>query len=120
MSYLMYISYILWGIIIGWLSGLLGLGGGVFAIPTLVYLFGLSETKAHGTTLAMMLPPIGLLAAYRYWQNDNVAIPIAIFGALGFFIGGYFGAGAALYISEESLKKVFGVFMVLMGIRMLI
>ncbi|MFZ2958302.1 MAG: sulfite exporter TauE/SafE family protein [Candidatus Ozemobacteraceae bacterium] len=116
---MMYAEYLIWGGAIGILSGILGLGGGIMIIPTLVMLFGLNQHQAQGTSLAMMVPPIGLLAAYRYWQDGNVIMPIAIFGAIGFFIGGYFGAGFAHAFSDLALSRTFGLFLIIVGCKML-
>ncbi|MBF0407161.1 MAG: sulfite exporter TauE/SafE family protein [Candidatus Riflebacteria bacterium] len=114
-----YIGYLIWGFSIGWMSGLMGLGGGVFVIPTLMFLFGMTQHQAQGTSVAMMLPPIGLLAALQYYKEGHVVIPVAIFGAIGFFIGGHFGAGTAVHLSDSVLRKIFGTIMVVMGIKML-
>lgn len=115
---MMYFLYSAWGASIGILSGILGIGGGVVMIPTMVYLFGLSQHQAQGTSIAMMVPPIGLLAAYKYHQNGNVVLPIAIFGALGFFLGGYFGASMANRLSDTTLRQAFGMILILLGIKM--
>jgi hypothetical protein len=115
-----YALYLLWGSLIGFFSGLVGIGGGVLIIPSLTMLFGLSQHQAQGTSLAMMVPPIGLLAAWRYWKGGNVIIPIALLGALGFFCGGYFGATAAHHFTEATLKRVFGILLIGLGIRMLV
>lgn len=115
-----YFIYVLWGGAIGVLSGLLGLGGGVVAIPTLVWLFKLDQHQAQGTTLAMMVPPIGLLAALRYHREGHVLLPIAICGALGFVAGGYFGAGFAEKIDAVTLGRVFGILLIAIGLRMVL
>ncbi len=115
-----YFLYWIWGGVIGFFSGILGIGGGVLIIPTLIYLFGLTQHQAQGTSVAMMVPPIGILAAYRYWQSDNVNLPIAILGAFGFLIGGYFGAGVAHYFPEIMLKRSFGAVLILIGLKMII
>jgi hypothetical protein len=115
---MIYFMYSVWGVGVGFLSGLLGIGGGIFIIPSLVYLFGLSQHQAQGTSLAMMVPPIGLAAAYRYYNDGNIVLPIAVLGALGFFFGGYFGAGIAHHFSELVLKRVFGTIMILLGIKL--
>ena len=114
-----YFIYAIWGTAIGFLSGIIGTGGGIFIIPTLIFLFGLSQHQAQGTSLAMMVPPIGFMAAYRYWQNGNVVMPIAVLGAIGFFFGGYLGAGIAHHFSPETLKRVFGILLVTVGCKML-
>ena len=79
---------ILLGLIAGTLSGIFGIGGGIIIIPGLIFLLGLTQHQAQGTTLAIMIPPIGLLAAWRYWQAGNVKIALAGFVCIGFFIGG--------------------------------
>jgi len=91
--------FVLLGVVIGALSGVLGLGGGILMVPILSF-WGLNQHQAQGTTLAMMVPPIGLLAAFRYWKEGNVMMPIAVFGAIGFFFGGYIGGDIAQRVSE--------------------
>ena len=83
---------ILFGLAAGVLSGLLGIGGGIFIIPALVFLLGFSQEMAQGTTLAMMVPPIGLLAAWAYYSKGYVDLKVAGLMCVGFFIGGFFGA----------------------------
>jgi uncharacterized membrane protein YfcA len=113
------IVFILIGLTAGVLSGLIGIGGGVLIIPILVFLLGFSQHMAEGTTLAAMVPPIGILAAYVYYQNGNVDLKAAGFIALGFVVGGLFGAKIAQQISHESLQKIFAVVLILVGIKML-
>jgi len=78
---------LLLGAIAGVLSGFLGIGGGVVIIPALIYIFGLTQHQAQGTTLALMVPPIGLLAAMSYYKTGNVKISMAAFICIGFFLG---------------------------------
>lgn len=106
---MMYLLGVLIGLTAGVLSGLLGIGGGIIIIPSLIYLFGLSQHVAQGTTLAVMIPPIGLLAAYVYYKNGYVNIPVAIIICISFFIGGFFGAKIAVGIKEALLRRIFGV-----------
>lgn len=114
-----YFVYALWGTIIGVFSGVIGIGGGILIVPTLVFLFGLTQHQAQGTSVAMMIPPIGLMAAIKYYNEGNVIIPIAVIGAAGFFFGGYFGAGLAHLFSDIALKRMFGSVLVLVGLKML-
>lgn len=113
-----YILYAVWGALIGILSGVMGIGGGIMIIPTSMLFFGLTQHQAQGTSVAMMIPPIGLLAAYKYYQNGNVVLPIALCGAIGFFFGGYFGADLANRLSDATLRQAFGVFLIAVGVRM--
>ena len=105
------------GLVGGILSGLLGLGGAIVIIPALVFLLGFSQQMAQGTTLAMMVLPVGALAAWQYYQQGFVDIKTALALAVTFFVGGYFGARFATYIPQEILKKVFAVVLVLIAIK---
>ena len=115
----MWIGYILLGLTAGTLSGLLGIGGGLILIPALVYIFGLTQHQAQGTTLAFMIPPIGLLAALKYYQDGNVKLNIAMFMCLGFFVGGLLGAMFVHKIPDLLLKRIFGVLLFLASLRMM-
>lgn len=111
--------FVLVGCAAGALSGLIGIGGGILIIPSLVFILGFSQHLAEGTTLAAMVPPIGILAAYVYYQNGGVDIKAAVLIATGFLVGGFFGAKLAQQISSESLQKIFAVVLILMGLKML-
>ena len=112
--------YIALGLLAGICSGFLGLGGGTIIIPVLVYVFGLTQHQAQGTTLALMVPPIGLLAALKYYYEGNVNIQIAIFVCLGFFIGGLLGAYLVTPVPDPVLKKVFGIFLIGVALKMIL
>ncbi|HDM37513.1 MAG TPA: sulfite exporter TauE/SafE family protein [Candidatus Omnitrophica bacterium] len=112
--------YLLLGLIAGVFSGFLGIGGGTIIIPALVYIFGLSQHQAQGTTLAIMVPPIGLLAALRYYYNGDVNISIAVFVAIGFLVGGLIGASFVKPIPDLILKKIFGIFLMLIAFKMIL
>jgi uncharacterized membrane protein YfcA len=94
---------------VGILGGLFGVGGAEMFIPLMVYGFGLSQHRAQGTSLALLLPPLGLLAALRYYKAGNVDFGLAGWLALGFFFGAPFGAIAANAFHPDVLRKVFGV-----------
>ena len=113
------IIFIILGLIAGVFSGLVGIGGATIIIPFLVLLFGLSQHTAQGTTLAAMVPPIGLLAAWTYYKAGFVDLKIAGLICIGFFIGGLFGAQLATQISGQILRKIFGVFLLLISLRMI-
>lgn len=115
----MIILYLILGLVTGVSGGLLGIGGATIVVPALVFLFGFSQHQAQGTILAAMIPPIGLLAAMRYYQAGHVNIQAAVLIAIGFFIGGYFGARLVEYVPELVLKKVFGVFLLIVAARMI-
>lgn len=112
--------YIALGLLAGTCSGFLGIGGGTIIIPVLVYVLGLTQHQAQGTTLALMVPPIGLLAALKYYYEGNVNIQIAVFICLGFFIGGLLGAYLVTPIPDQVLKKVFGLFLMGVAIKMIL
>ncbi len=111
--------YLLLGLIAGTFSGLIGIGGAIIIIPSLVLLFGLSQHTAQGTTLALMVPPIGLLAAWTYYKQGFVDFKIAGLICLGFFFGGLVGAKFATDIPEDILRKVFGVILLVSSLRMI-
>ncbi len=105
------------GLAAGVLSGLLGLGGAIVIIPALVMLRGFSQQMAQGTTLIMMVLPVGALAAWQYYQQGFVDIKTALVLAAMFFIGGYFGAKLATHIPQEIMKKSFAVVLVLIAVK---
>lgn len=111
--------YMLLGLAAGVLSGLIGIGGGIIIVPALVFLFGLSQHQAQGTTLALLVPPIGILAAWTYYSQGYVNLKIAGFVCLGFFFGGLLGAKVATGMSNEVLQKVFGVVLLLVALKMI-
>ena len=107
--------YIILGLTAGTLSGMFGIGGGTILIPGLVFLAGFTQHEAQGTTLAMMLLPIGLLAVLRYYQSGHIHFYAAAFICLGFLIGGLFGANIAIGLPNIVLKKGFGAFLMIIG-----
>ena len=111
--------FLLLGLAAGIFSGLIGIGGAIIIIPSLVLLFGLSQHTAQGTTLALMVPPIGLLAAWVYYRQGFVDLKIAGLICLGFFVGGLLGAKFATEIPDQLLRKVFGVVLLLASLKMM-
>lgn len=111
--------YILLGILAGGLSGLIGVGGGVIIVPALVFLFGMSQQSAQGTTLALLVPPIGILAAMQYYKQGYVDVRVAIFIIVGFLVGSIFGSKLAIILPTRILSKVFGVTMLVIALKML-
>ena len=113
------VLYLLVGLLGGVISGMLGIGGGIVMVPALAFLFGLSQHQAQGTTLALMVPPIGLLAAWTYYKAGFVDLRIAAFVCLGFFFGGLVGAKFVVELSEPILRKMFGVVLLIISLRMI-
>ena len=112
--------YLLLGLITGIFSGLIGIGGALIIIPCLVIFFDLSQHTAQGTTLALMVPPIGLLAALTYYRAGFVDLKIAALICAGFFFGGLIGARFATEIPDQLLRKIFGIVLLLASIRMIL
>ncbi len=114
------IALVLIGVIAGIISGMIGIGGGLIIVPSLVFLLGLNQFGAQGTSIAAMLPPIGILAAYNYYKADAVNWKYALIIAITFVIGGYIGSRITIsFISESVLKKIFGGIMLLGAIKMI-
>ena len=107
------------GIITGVLAGMLGIGGAIIMTPALLYFMGFSQHMAQGTSLAVMLPPIGIIAAYNYYKAGEVNIKFALILAAAFLLGSYFGSKLALNLPQETLRKMFGVLMLLVAAKML-
>jgi uncharacterized protein len=105
------------GIIVGAFSGVVGIGGGILFVPALVAFFGMSQVRAQGTSLGALLAPIGILAFYEYYRNGNADLRIAILLALGFLVGGYFGALGAQHIPDLWLRRIFAITLVLVAVR---
>ena len=113
------LGLILIGLAAGIMSGLLGVGGATILIPALIILYKLTQHSAQGTSLAAMLFPVGILAAMKYWQAGNINIKFAALLAIGFLIGGYFGASFAQPISEPVLRKIFGIYLLVIAAQMI-
>jgi uncharacterized protein len=107
------------GLFAGVLSGLIGIGGGIIITPALVFLFGLTQKQAQGTTLALLVPPVGILAAWTYWKQGFVDLKVAASICAGFVIGGLLGAKFAVALSSSVLEKIFGGVLILIGLKMI-
>ncbi|MCB1060281.1 MAG: sulfite exporter TauE/SafE family protein [Calditrichaeota bacterium] len=115
----MIVAYLILGLAAGVLSGLVGIGGGILIVPALVFIFGLTQQQAQGTTLALMVPPIGILAAWTYYKQGFVDLKIAGLICAGFVLGGLLGARFAVGMTSATLQKVFAVFLIIVGVKML-
>lgn len=112
------IILILIGLVAGIFSGLIGLGGAVIMIPALILFLGMSQFMAQGTSLAVMLPPIGILAAYNYWKAGELNLKYAFIIAGAFIIGGYIGSKFALQVPVNTLRKIFAIALFIIAINM--
>lgn len=108
------------GIVTGIMAGMLGIGGAIIMVPSLVFILGFSQQMAQGTSLAVMLPPIGIIAAYNYWKAGQMNLKFALILAVCFIIGSYFGSKIALTLSESVLKRIFGILLLLVAVKMLL
>ena len=107
------------GLLAGILSGLVGVGGGILMIPLLIMFLGLTQHQAQGTALFAMLPPIGILAAMNYYKEGFVKWEYAAVMALTFVMGGYFGSKLAISLPDQTVRKVFGVIMLIGAIKLI-
>ncbi|HTR31304.1 MAG TPA: sulfite exporter TauE/SafE family protein [Puia sp.] len=108
------------GLVAGFLGGMMGLGGAIILIPCLVVFLAMDQRMAQGTTIAIMLPPIGLFAAYNYYKAGYVNFKYALVIAAVFMVGGYLGSRLALNIPVALLKKIFAVLLALIAAKMFI
>jgi uncharacterized protein len=111
------IIYLLIGVAAGILSGLFGIGGGVIIIPALIFLQGFSQIKAQGTSLVALLPPVGLLAFIEYYKRGNTDLYAGIIICVAMIISAKFGAQFANTLPMDVLRKAFGIFVILVGIK---
>lgn len=108
------------GLLAGYLSGLVGIGGGIIIVPVLVYFLGFTQHQAQGTTLFMFMFPVGILGVINYYQKGNVDYKTAAIVAVTFIAGSYFGSKTALALDQAMIKKIFGAIIVVLGLKMLI
>ena len=106
------------GVAAGILAGMVGVGGGIIIVPALLYFFKMDQHTAQGTSLAVLLPPTGLLAFLRYYKAGHVDVGIALVMIVGVLLGGYFGGGWAQEVSGPLLRKGFAVFMFFVALNM--
>ena len=111
-----WVTFILIGVLAGVAAGLFGVGGGIVLVPALIYWSGFSQHLATGTSLAVLLPPIGLAATVEYYRHGNVDLHAAALLALGLFGGAWVGAYLANQMKGPHLRLAFGVFVTALGL----
>ena len=110
---------ILVGIVAGILGGLVGIGGGIIVVPSLIYFLNFSQKSAQGTSLGLLLLPVGILGVLEYYKQGHVDFKIVVILAVGFLAGSYFGSKIALSLPQETVKKIFAILMIILAIKML-
>lgn len=108
------------GLVAGVLAGMFGIGGGLVIVPALLYFMKVKPLEAIGTSLAALIPPVGLLGAYEYYRNGYVNLKYAGIIALALFVGAWFGARIMIPLPPHVIKRIYGVFLLIMGGRMLL
>lgn len=113
------ITILLIGLFAGILSGLVGVGGGLIIVPALIFFLGFTQHQAQGTSLGLLLLPVGILAVINYYNKGNVDIKVVAIMSVAFIAGGYFGSKLALRMSEDTVKKIFAVFLFYSAFKLL-
>ena len=113
------ILLLLIGLAAGMLSGMVGVGGGIIIVPALVYFLAFSQKSAQGTSLGILLLPVGILAVSQYYKQGFIDVKVVLMVSGGFLIGGYFGSKLAVVLPESTLKKIFALMLILTAIKML-
>lgn len=107
------------GLVAGFLSGLIGIGGGIVIVPALVYLLASDQKSAQGTTLFMFLLPVGILGVYNYYKAGHIDYRSAALMAITFLLGSYLGSKTAISFDTRFVKQIFAVVIIVIGIKML-
>lgn len=118
------IVLVITGIAAGILGGMVGVGGGIIIVPALVYFLGFSQHTAQGTSLGLIMLPVGILGFIHYYNSCKAAgdpIDFKVIGliAVGFVIGSYYGSRIAVSLPQETVKKIFAVLMILVAVKMI-
>jgi uncharacterized membrane protein YfcA len=113
---LSFLGFLAIGAVLGGMAGMFGIGGGVFVVPALVLLCGFDQKTAAGTSLGMLLPPIGIAAFWHYYKADLVNVPAVLLLVAGFLAGSYLSAGYAIELHSLLLKRAFGGLMIVTGV----
>ena len=113
------ITILLIGLLAGILSGLVGVGGGLIIVPSLIFFLGFTQHQAQGTSLGLLLLPVGILAVINYYNKGNVDIKVVAIMSVAFIAGGYLGSKLALRLPEDTVKKIFAVFLFYSAFKLL-
>lgn len=108
------------GLLAGILSGFVGVGGGIIMVPALIWVLGYSQHQAQGTSLAVLMLPVVLLAVRNYWKEGMIDWKVVGVIAVAFVAGGYFGSKGALALPADTVKRVFGVVMLFVAIKLIL
>ncbi|MBS1743794.1 MAG: sulfite exporter TauE/SafE family protein [Bacteroidetes bacterium] len=103
----------------GILSGMVGIGGGIIIVPALIYILGFSQKMAQGTSLGILLLPIGLLGVLQFYKQGYIDVRVVLIISAAFFFGSYFGSKIALSLPQETVKKIFAMLMIVIAVKML-
>lgn len=114
-----FVLLLLIGLAAGFLSGLIGIGGGVIIVPALVLLAGFSQKLAQGTSLGLLLLPVGILAVIQYYKQGYLNVNYVLIIAITFILGSFLGSKLALSLSDDKVKKIFAVILLLISLKML-
>jgi uncharacterized membrane protein YfcA len=112
--------YLAIGLLGGVFAGMFGIGGGLIIVPALIFLMGFQELQATGTSLAALIPPVGLLGAIEYWRNGYIEFKVALVIAVGLAVGAYFGARIIIGLPPMVIRRIYGVFLLVVSARMLL
>lgn len=115
----LFLFLILIGLLAGTLSGLVGVGGGIIVVPALVLFLGYSQQAAQGTSLGLLLLPVGILAVINYYNKGHIDIKVVAIMSVAFILGGWLGSKLALQLSQETLRKIFAIVLFYTAFRML-
>jgi uncharacterized protein len=107
------------GLAAGILSGLVGVGGGIIVVPALVFFLSFTQQQAQGTSLGLLLLPVGILAVLNYYKQGHIDIRVVAIMAVAFVIGGWLGSKWALSLPEVTVKRVFAIILFYSGIKMM-
>lgn len=113
------ITILLIGLSAGILSGLVGVGGGLIIVPALIFFLGFTQHQAQGTSLGLLLLPVGILAVINYYNKGNVDVKVVAIMSVAFIAGGYLGSKLALRLPEDAVKKIFAVFLFYSAFKLL-